>query len=114
MLYEIRNYHFDPELLEEYKKWARELAINYIKSKVDVVGFWFKNNIPPEYGGSLPRHENVVPSNITWIIRWQDKEQRDKIWKEFRESKEWNQIRSKVPGGPKSYLRIEAKFAESI
>jgi len=80
---------------------------------MNIVGFWFKNDMPPEYDGSLPRDENVVPANVTWIIRWKDREHRDKVWEEFQ-SEEWQRILSTVPGGPESYLRTEAKFAEEI
>jgi hypothetical protein len=113
MLYEIRNYWFDPTLFEEYKKWSRELAFPYIKEKMDVVGFWFKNDMPPEHDGSLPWYEGVVPSNVTWVIRWQDREHRDKAWEELG-TVEWERIFSMVPGGSKSYLREEVKFAESL
>jgi len=114
MLYEIRNYWYDPDHFEEYKKWARELAFPYVSSMMDVVGFWLKNDMPPEHDGSLPWYENVVPSNITWVIRWKDKEQRDKGWEELIQSEELKRIFSTVPGGMKSYLREEVKFAESI
>jgi len=114
MLYEIRNYHFDPELFEEYKKWSRELALPYVKTVMDVVGFWVKNDISVEYGGALPKNDDYVPSNVTWVIRWKDKEHREKVFNEFRDLEEWNRIRAKVPGGQKSYFREEAKFAEAI
>ena len=113
MLYEIRNYWYDPAHFEDYKKWSRELAFPYAKSKFDIVGFWLKNDIPPEYDGALPWYENVVPSNVTWVIRWKDKEHRDKGWKDFL-SEEWKRILSSVPGGTQSYLREEVKFAESV
>jgi len=27
MIYEIRNYHFDPQRFDEYKAWAKEKAL---------------------------------------------------------------------------------------
>lgn len=113
MFYEIRNYYYDPEYFEEYIKWSREIAYPYAITKLDIVGFWLKNDMPVEYGGSLPRDESVVPSNVTWVIRWKDMEHRKKGWKEFR-TEEWDRITSLVPGGPESYLREEVKFAEAI
>jgi len=112
MLYEIRNYHYDPDYFEEYKKWSREVAAPYFKSIWDVVGIWFKNDMPPIYGGSLSRDENEVPANMTWIIRWKDREHRDKAFELARASDEWQRVFSTVPGGSERYLRTETIFAE--
>ena len=111
---EIRNYHFEPTRFHEYKKWAETLAVPYLKGRYEVVGFWVNNDMAPEYGGSLPLDENVRPANITWIIRWQNRAQRDKAWEERRSDPEWEAIVSKVPGGRESYLRTEVKFATEI
>jgi hypothetical protein len=51
---------------------------------------------------------------MTWIIRWKDMEHRDEAWEEIAKTKEWEELFSTVPGGSKSYLRTEVKFAESI
>ena len=114
MLYEIRNYHYAPKHWKEYKKWSIEKAAPFFRSKWDVVGVWLKNDIPAQYGGSLPRNEGISPANITWITRWKDMEHRDKAWADIAKTKEWEKLFSTVPGGNKSYLRTEAKFAEAI
>jgi hypothetical protein len=31
MLYEIRNYHYDPDYFEEYKKWSVEKAAPFFR-----------------------------------------------------------------------------------
>jgi hypothetical protein len=113
MLYEIRNYHYDPKYYEEYKKWAAEVGAPFFRKRWDVVGAWVNTDIPAEYGGSLPRDESLIPADMTWIIRWKDKEHRDKAWAEL-DQKELEKLFSTVPGGRKSYLRTEAKFAEAI
>lgn len=33
-MFEIRNYHFEPRLFEEYKTWAATLAVPYIRTKM--------------------------------------------------------------------------------
>ena len=114
MLYEIRNYHYDPEYWEEYKKWAIEIAGPFFRSRWDIVGSWLIKDIPAQYGGSLPKNESIAPANITWIIRWKDMEHRDKAWADIAKTKEWEELFSTVPGGTKSYLRTEAKFTEAI
>ena len=81
---------------------------------MEVVGFWVNSEMAPIYGGSLPQDENVRPADITWIIRWQDRAQRDKVWEELRSDPERDAILSHVPGGRESYLRTEAKFVTEI
>jgi hypothetical protein len=107
---EIRNYHFEPTRFDEYKRWAETLAVPYLRTKMDIVGFWVTSDIPPIHGGSLA-HENVDPANVTWVIRWRDKTQRDKAWQELRSTPEWQSILALVPGGEQGYLRAEARFA---
>jgi hypothetical protein len=113
-MFEIRNYHFEPSRFDEYKPWAESLAVPFLKTKMEIVGFWVTNDIDPIYGGSLPRDESVHPSNITWIIRWDDRAQRDAVWEENGADPAWQAILDQVPGGRESYLRTEVKFATEI
>ena len=114
MLYEIRSYLIDHAHFEEYKKWAREVASPYLKSKMNITGSWFKNDMPHIYGGSQPMDENVVPPNVIWVIRWNDRETRDKVWEETFQTEEWNRARSKAPGDGNIWLRTNAVFAEEL
>ena len=114
MLYEIRSYHFDPSKFEEYKLWAKQYAGPYFLSKMDIVGFWLGVGMEPEYGGSIPWEGDLRPVNMTWIIRWQDREQRDRVWEEVWADPELERIFSMVPGGIESYLRTEVRFAEDF
>jgi hypothetical protein len=109
-IYEIRNYHFDPTLSGEYRIWARELATPHLRAHFDVVGFWVNTDIPPEISGK-PLGE-LGSANVTWIIRWESKKQRDEQSDAVYSSPEWQEIFAKVPGGRASYLRIEAKFSQ--
>ena len=81
---------------------------------MEIVGFWVNNDMAPLYGGSLPHDESVRPANVTWIIRWQDRAQRDRAWEELHSDAEWQAIISQAPGGRESYLRTEVKFATEI
>ena len=113
-MFEIRSYHFEPARFEDYKVWAKTQAVPYIRTKMDVVGFWVSNGMEPEYGGSATRDENVPPANVTWVIRWRDRAHRDEVWTAFRLDPNWVAILARVPGGRPSYLRTEAKFAAAI
>ena len=117
MLFEIRNYLFDPNYFEEYKKWSHEVAAPFLRSKMDIVGAWFKIDMPPIYGGSQPMDENVVPPNLVWVIRWKDRETRDKVMEEAFQSEEWNRVVSKAPAARaegKLWLRTNVIFAEEV
>jgi len=109
-IYEIRNYHFEPTLAAEYRIWARDLATPHLRAHFDVVGFWVNTDIPPEISGK-PLGE-LGSANVTWIIRWESKQQRDEQSEAVYSSPEWQEIFAKVPGGSASYLRIEAKFSQ--
>lgn len=111
-IYEIRNYHFDPDLFEEYAEVARGAYLTYLREHLDVVGFWINTDIPSEVRGA-PQDE-LGSANITWIIRWNSKEERDKKLPEVLGTPEWQEIFAEVPGGGASYLRIESKFVEGL
>lgn len=113
-MFEIRNYHFPPANFGEYKAWAESLALPYIRRKLDVVGYWVDNGMAAEYSGSLPKEENAARANITWIARWKDRAERDKVWQDLSSDVAWQEILSQVPGGQESFLRIEAKFATEL
>lgn len=110
-LFEIRNYHFRPDLLDAYRVWAENEAIPYLARHVDIVGFWFGTEIPAQVSGA-PLDE-LGPANVTWIIRWDDMANREEGMATAFGTEEWRDIYSRVPGGRGSYLRIEARFFEA-
>ncbi len=111
-IYEIRNYHFEPTHLADYKSWIEKEALPYISQRVDVVGFWIESSDSPEISGE-PLDE-LGSANVTWIIRWESMEARNQERPAVFSTDEWKDIFSRVPGGPESYLRIEARFATSV
>lgn len=113
MMYEIRNYWIDPAHFEEWIKWFGKKAAPVFRSQMDIVGFWPSNDTPPVYSGSRPR-EDMVPANLTWIIRWMDNEQREKGWKNLRVLEEWKKVLALRPGGSEYLLTTEVKFSEAI
>src|SRR6266481_4850202 len=64
----------------------------------------------PEVNGAPQDH--LGTANVTWIIRWRDLAQRNEVLPRVLSSPVWQDIFSRVPEGPASYLRIEAKFAD--
>jgi hypothetical protein len=112
MMYEIRNYHFRPDLFEPYKVWAKGEAMPYLATQMDVLGFWVTTADPPEVLGAP--HDDLGTANVTWIVRWRDLAHRNEVWTRVLASPEWIDIFSRVPEGLPSYLRIEAKFTEAL
>ena len=111
--FEVRSYHFKPELFEAYKDWARNEAVPFISNKMDMVGFWVDlPNEPPVVIGEVP--DPLGHANITWIIRFNDRAHCDQVWKDILGSDEWKDLFSRVPGGPAGYLRIESRFMDSL
>ena len=112
MIYEIRNYHFEPSRFEEYKAWARDRALPYLKANLDLVDFWTSVDAPSEVNGK-PMDE-LGSANITWVIRWPDQASRDAAMATIFTGDEWGEIFATVPGGMDSYIRMESKYAESL
>ena len=63
MIYEIRNYHFRPDLIDAYKAWAKAEAIPHLVSQLDVVGFWINSKDTPEVNGAPLDH--LGTANVT-------------------------------------------------
>ena len=112
VMYEIRNYHFKPELLSQYRQWAKTKAVPHLSKELDVLGFWVNSEDPSEVTGEA--QDKLGSANVTWIIRWRDLAHRNEVLPGVLGSPEWEAIFADVPGGRSSYLRIENKFAESL
>ena len=111
MLFEIRNYHVNPDLLEAYKAWGKAEAIPYLSQKLDVVGFWVNTHDAPVIRGEP--QDKLGSATFTWIIRWRDLAHRNDVMPRLFAGPEWTDIVSRRPGGTDTYLRTESKFAES-
>ncbi|MFQ5380528.1 MAG: hypothetical protein ACE5EF_02730 [Dehalococcoidia bacterium] len=111
MIYEVRDYHYRRDLWEEYKEWARTLAIPFLRDNLDVVGFWIEAGHEPEIGGSDPADARHGPANVTWIIRWPDKATRDREFRRVMGGEGWQEIMARHPD-QNGYLQTSARFLE--
>lgn len=112
---EIRDYYFDPARLEEYKIWATGAAMPFLRAKMDVVGCWVNNEeLSPSYSGPLKRATDKRLANVSWVIRWKDKSQRDQGWAELRDSPEWIAIIGLMPGRDETVLVEKARFVDEL
>ena len=111
-LYEIRSYHFEPTRFDQYRAWAENDALPHLRQELDVVGFWVSAVLPPDVRGAPL--DSLGSANVTWIIRWSSKSERDARLDEVFGTSEWGEIFSLLPGGLDGYLRIEASFFEEL
>ncbi len=111
MIYEVRNYHYEPTLMAEYKAWARDYALPYIRNEVDLVGFWVNLSEPAQVSGAPL--DDLGSATVTWIIRWPDIDTRNDVMGKVFANEAWDEI-SKHNPGRQHYHRIEVKFAEEL
>jgi hypothetical protein len=112
MLYEIRNYHIRPESLSAYSHWAKTEAVPHLASTLDVVGFWISTPPAAEIVGEPL--DGLGSANVTWILRWRDKAQRDETLPRTFSGPAWEAIFARLPGGLDNYQRMESKFTQSL
>ena len=111
MIFEIRNYHYEPTVIGQYRRWATDKALPYIRAHLDVVGFWVNVDEPPQVGGKPL--DDLGSATVTWIIRWDDIATRHRVMAEVFGSDEWREIMAANPG-QENYHRTEAKFADAL
>ena len=112
-MFEIRSYHYDPAKFDAYKAWAINDAAPWLKANLNVVGFWLDNGEKAELSGADPVEHKHGVANVTWIIRWDSRAQRDEQFGEVFTSKGWQEVWAKHPD-PDGYLQMEARFTEEV
>ena len=112
MIYEIRDYHYRKDLFDEYKAWAEE-AVPVLKDVLDVVGFWIDSGTEPEIRGTDPVDSPIGHANVTWIIRWEDREAREENLPKALSSDAWRAVWAKHPD-PGGYQQMMSRFMESM
>jgi len=112
MIFEIRDYHYAPEKFDAYLKWAEE-AVPVLRDLMDVVGFWVDTGSEPEVHGSAPEKPSIGYANITWILRWDSKEQRDREFPKAIGSDAWKAVWAKHPD-PNGYVQMLSRFTTAM
>jgi hypothetical protein len=112
-MYEVRDYHYRPDLIREYRTWA-EAALVVLRAKLDLVGFWIDEGAhPPEIAGSSPVDSPIGAANVTWIIRWKDKAERDATMARAFTGPDWAEVYAKHPD-PNGYLQMSSRFMQEM
>lgn len=110
VLYEVRDYHYRPDLWEAYRRWVEE-AEAILRDRFDVAWFGFDAGIPGHLHGSAPVDHPLGPPNVNWIIRWESMEHRDRGWDALLSDPEWTDLWSRHPD-PDGYLTVAVRFME--
>ena len=111
MLYEVRDYHYRPDIWDDYRKWATGEAIPFLKANMDVLEFWLDSGIEPEISGTKPVRSDIGSANVTWVIRWPDKDTRDREFAKVMGSEGWRDIWSRHPD-PGGYRQVSVRYME--
>ncbi len=111
-IYEIRDYTIESEWFDAYKTWAKELAAPWLKSNLEVIDFWMDEGESPEVSGSNPIVSENGQPNVTWIIKWDSREIREKEFPTIMSSDAWKEIWSKHPN-ENAYLHLNVRFMEA-
>lgn len=107
-LYEIRDYHYRRDRMDEYREWAGE-ASQTLGERFHLVGFWVDIGIPARISGSDPMELPHGSANVTWIIRWDDMAQRDAAWEALWQDPTWKDCWERHPGFD-GYLHMSVRF----
>jgi len=113
MIDEIRSYHYAPDLFEDYKVWATDHAVPYLRKHLNLVGFWLDAGVEPEIGGEGPADMPLGVANVTWIIRWESMEARSEQLASVFGTEEFQQIFARIPD-PKGYKQMESRFTHPV
>ena len=109
---EIRDYTIEAKWFEQYVEWAK-VAAPWLKKHLDVIDFWVDGGVQAELDGSDPQLSPHGQPNVTWIIRYADKRDRDEKWSAVAEHPEWQEIWSKHPNVD-AYIVVNARFMKSL
>ncbi len=109
---EIRDYTIDPAEFQAYKSWAVAEAAPWLKANLDVIDFWMDDGLEAEVTGSAPVVSPNGQPNVTWIIRWPSKAERDTEFGQFPQNPEWQKIWANHPC-PDAYLQMNARFMKT-
>ena len=112
-LYEIRDYTIEPEWFDKYVFWAENHFIPYAEKRIDIIDFWVNTDIDCEVSGTNPIISQNGQPNITWVARYNNKEERDTFFSSLAKDDEWKKVWEKHPN-PDAYIHSNARFFKSV
>ena len=113
MIYEIRDYTIEKEWLEQYVMWVKEFFLPYAKNKINIIDFWAYDGIEAEVEGKNPVVSPNGQPNITWVAKYNNKQERDDFFASLETDLQWEKVWSNHPN-PDAYIYKNARFFTSI
>jgi len=108
-LFEIRDYHYSGDM-DAYKEWWKE-GLEVLGARMDIQGLWYDSGEPARIAGAEPMESPHGSANVTWIIRWDDIEQREAVWNGLQDDAEWIACAERHPGFD-GYLNMSVRFMD--
>lgn len=68
---------------------------------------------PGQLFGADPRPRAHGPANVTWIIRWRDREERDAAWDALWQDGAWKALWARHPGF-EGYRQLSVRFLDEV
>ena len=110
-LYEFRDYHYAGDM-DDYRQWWSE-AMPILRGRgFDVIGLWYDGGVPARISGSDPMELEHGSANVTWVIRWDGIDQREREWDALWEDAEWTACADHHPGFD-GYKHMSVRFMDS-
>lgn len=109
-LFEIRDYHFVGDM-DAYREWWTE-AMPLLRGRgLDVRGLWYDSGEPARISGADPMELPHGSANVTWIIRWDDLDQREREWGALWDDEGWTACCDRHPGFD-GYQHMSVRFMD--
>ena len=111
-IYEIRDYHYDPDRFDEYRIWSED-AVAVLSELIDVVGWWLDHGEEARIMGSDPMDLPHGSANVTWMIRWDSMDERERVWESLWDEPTWKDCWDRHPGFD-GYRHMSVRFMDRI
>ena len=113
MIYEIRDYTIEKEWFEQYVVWVKEFFLPYAQNKINIIDFWAYDGVEAEVEGKNPVVSPNGQPNITWVAKYNNKQERDDFFASLETDPDWEKVWSNHPN-PDAYIHENARFFRSI
>ncbi len=112
-IYEIRDYTIEKEFFDAYVYWAENHFMPYGNERIEIIDFWVSRGDEAIVEGTNPIVSPNGQPNVTWVAKYNSREDRDAFFANLDVDPEWEEVWSKHPN-PDAYIHSNARFFSSI
>ena len=113
MIYEIRDYTIEKEWFEQYASVGKRFFYHMLSNKINIIDFWAYDGVEAEVEGKNPVVSPNGQPNITWVAKYNNKQERDDFFASLETDPDWEKVWSNHPN-PDAYIHENARFFKSI